>query len=106
MESFQRRATKIVKEINYLEYSERLKSIDLTTLIEQRRKRGDLIQIYKMINVLEKIELVNVINLASSVFSLRGRNLKLRRKLVKKLVSSLQFPNKYWSLPMANWPQT
>ena len=75
-----------------MEYSERLKRLDLTTL-EQRRKRGDLIQIYKMINGLEKIELVNGINFASSAFGLRGHNLKLRRELVKKLFSSIRFPN-------------
>ena len=63
IESVQRRATKIVREIKNLEYSERLKRLDLTTL-EQRRKRGYLIQIYKMINGLEKIELVNGINFA------------------------------------------
>ena len=34
-------ATKIVKEINYLEYSERLKRLDLTTL-EETSKREDL----------------------------------------------------------------
>ena len=53
IESVQRRATKIVREMKNLEYSERLKRLDLTTL-EQRRKRGDLIQIYKMMNGLEK----------------------------------------------------
>ena len=82
IESAQKKATKIVKGIKYLEYSERLKRLDLTTP-EQRRKRGDLIQIYKMINGLEKIELVNGINFASLTFSLRGHNLKIRRKLVK-----------------------
>ena len=47
-----------------------------------------------MINGLEKIELVNGINFAISAFSLRGRNLKLRRELTIKLFFSLQFANK------------
>ena len=73
-----------------MEYSERLKRLDLTTL-EQRRKRGDLIQIYKMINGLEKIELVNGINFASSAFGLIGHNLKLRSELVKNCSSRYNF---------------
>ena len=64
IESVQRRTTKIVNVIKYLAYSERLKRLDLTRL-EQTRKRGDLIKIYKMINRLEKIKLLNGINLAS-----------------------------------------
>ena len=36
-----------------------------------------------MINRLGKIQLVNGINFASSAFSLRGHNLKLRRELLK-----------------------
>ena len=83
IKSVQRRATKLLKEIKYLEYYyERLKRLDLT-ILEQRRKRGDLTQIYKMINGLEKLELVNGINFASSAFSLRGHDSKLRRELVK-----------------------
>ena len=48
IESVQRRATRMVFETSSLEYPERLKELNLTTL-ELRRKRGDLIQIYKNI---------------------------------------------------------
>ena len=68
-----------------MEYSEIFKKLDLTTL-EQRRKRGDLIQIYKMIIGLKKIDLVNRIILASSAFGLRGHNLKLRKEMVKTVI--------------------
>ena len=44
MECIQRKATKMVLEIRSLEYEERLRVLGLTTL-EDRRKRGDLIQI-------------------------------------------------------------
>ena len=47
------RAAKIEKETNYLEYSERLKKVDLTTL-EQRRKRVDLYKYIKRLNVWKK----------------------------------------------------
>ena len=43
MESFQRRATKMVKRICILDYTDRLKYLKLTSL-EDRRIRGGLIQ--------------------------------------------------------------
>ena len=56
MESIQRRATKMVIEIRSLKYEDRLRALGLTTL-EERRKRGDLIQIYKIINGIEDVEM-------------------------------------------------
>ena len=56
LEGVQRRATKMVIELRSMEYEERLEALGLTTL-EERRKRGDLIQIYKIIN---KIEVVDI----------------------------------------------
>ena len=52
--------------------------LDLTTL-EQRRKREDLIQIYKMINGQENIG----IKFASSAFSLRGYNFETEKGIDK-----------------------
>ena len=49
IEGIQKRATKIVIELRALSYEDRLKELGLTTL-EVRRKRGDLIQIYKIKN--------------------------------------------------------
>ena len=43
----------MTKELKYLEYTERLKRLILA-ILEQKRKRGDLIQIDKMINRQEK----------------------------------------------------
>ena len=54
MECIQRKATKMVIEIRSLEYEERLRVLGLTTL-EERRKRGDLIQIYKIINGIDEV---------------------------------------------------
>ena len=48
IESVQRRATAMVLET--LEYHERLKELNLRTL-ELRRQRGDLIQIFKILEI-------------------------------------------------------
>ena len=56
LEGIQKRATKMVIELRGLEYEERLRELGLTTL-ENRRKRGDLIQIYKITKGFEEVEL-------------------------------------------------
>ena len=55
IENVQRRASKIPLEMKKLSYEERLKVWNLTTL-EERRTRGDLIQMYKIRNELENIQ--------------------------------------------------
>ena len=54
--------TKIVKSIRSLPYAKRLEALGLTTL-ETRRTRGDLIQFYKIFNNINRINLLNPINL-------------------------------------------
>jgi len=49
IERIQHRATKMVASIRNLPYERRLKVLDLTTLVE-RRKKGDLIQMYKIMD--------------------------------------------------------
>ena len=55
LERVQKRATKIPTTMRALDYEERLRVWDLTTL-KDRRVRGDIIQIYKIRNGLEDIE--------------------------------------------------
>ena len=45
----QRRATKLIPGIANLSYEEKLRELKLTTL-EDRRIRGDLIEVYKKLN--------------------------------------------------------
>ena len=56
LEGIQRRATKMVIELRTMEYEDRLKALGITTL-ELRRKRGDLIQTYKIINRVEEVDI-------------------------------------------------
>ena len=53
LERVQRIATKMVPELKDPTYEERLKEMHLTTL-KERRERGDLITIYKLMNNLEE----------------------------------------------------
>ena len=46
----------MVIELRHMSYEERLEALGLTTL-EVRRKRGDLIQIYKIINGVEEVDI-------------------------------------------------
>ena len=56
LEGVQKRGTKMVIELRSLEYEERLEVLGSTTL-ESRRKRGDLIQIYKIFKGLEEVDI-------------------------------------------------
>lgn len=55
IEKVQHRATKMILECKYLQYEDRLIQTGLTTL-EERRTRGDLIEVFKMIKGLNKTD--------------------------------------------------
>ncbi len=56
LEGIQKRATKMVIELRGLVYEDRLKELGITSL-ETRRKRGDLLQIYKIMKGFEKVKI-------------------------------------------------
>ena len=78
LESVQRRATKLVKDICNFSYEERLRSLGLPTL-EYRRDRNDMIQVFKALHGFDDIEWINMFTLSSSN-STRGHSLKLYKK--------------------------
>ena len=53
IENVHRRATRIIRNLKGATYSERLLKIGLPTL-EYRRARADVIQVYKLLNKLDK----------------------------------------------------
>ena len=48
IEKIQRRATKLVQEVRNMSYDDRLRALDIPSLV-YRRKRGDMITAYKLI---------------------------------------------------------
>ncbi|CAH1251950.1 Hypp9190 [Branchiostoma lanceolatum] len=62
VERVQRRATKLVKSLANLPYSERLRELDLPTL-HYRRQRADIIQLFKITHGFDKVRVNNHCNL-------------------------------------------
>ena len=84
LEKVQHRATKIPC-LNKLSYEQRLKRMNLTTLVE-RRARGDLIAMFKILNGFDKVSWYGPVRKFES--SSRGLKVKLERKLVKKCIAT------------------
>jgi ribonuclease P/MRP protein subunit RPP40 len=82
LEKVQRRATKLVHGFSKLGYDERLKRLGLFSL-EQRRKRGDLIETFKILNGYENIECSQFFEMAGTSH-LRGNSFKLYKKRTNK----------------------
>ena len=61
-ERVQRRATRIPTGFEKFEYEDRLKKLSITTL-KDRRIRGDLIEMYKVMSSRESIDWVKPLNL-------------------------------------------
>ena len=80
IEKVQRRATKQLPGFKELPYPERLQKLKLPTLA-YRRIRGDMIEMYKIVNNVYDSQVCNFINLWSTVLpnkaNTRGNSLKV-----------------------------
>ena len=82
VERVQRRATKLVPNLKDRPYIERLQALKLPSLLH-RRRRGDMIQVYKIVNNKERIETSGLFSLNTSTAT-RGHNWKLFKPVAQK----------------------
>ena len=89
IENVHRRATKLVPSLKDMCYSDRLKKINLPTLV-YRRARGDMIEIFKQLHMCdEEIPPSVILNKTVS----RGHSLKILKQQSKKDVRKFYFTN-------------
>ena len=77
LENVQRRATKLVPNLKKITYSERLKKLNIPTL-KYRRIRGDMINVYKILNN-NKEDSNKLLPLNKSSYKTRGHDRKLEK---------------------------
>ena len=77
IEKVQRRVTKMIPEIKDLPYQTRLRECRLPTL-EHRRRRGDMIEAYKLTHELYQLAPPGIIKLASGRTATRGHPYKMQ----------------------------
>ena len=70
LENVQKAATNLVPKLRKYSYADRLKTIGITSL-KERRVRGDMIEVYKLLTGKEHIEYEQFLS-ASLYFSKRG----------------------------------
>ena len=86
----QRRATKLVTAFRDYSYEERLQLLDLQPLVV-RRTRGDMIEVFKLLNGFERVDASKFITLSKSA-NLMGHKYKLA-----KFRSRLEIRKHYFS---------
>ena len=75
IENVQRRTMKLVPELKYLEYGDRLRALKLPSLY-YNRARGDMIETYRYLHVIYKVDRMPL-ELDHNIVT-RGHSLKLK----------------------------
>ncbi|MEW8548044.1 MAG: hypothetical protein AB2693_31460 [Candidatus Thiodiazotropha sp.] len=88
IEKVQKRATKLIPELKDLTYPERLRRLKLPSLAH-RRKRGDMIQTFKIIHGFEDIPSERFFKISTS--TTRGHHFKLEKSHCKTTMRLHQF---------------
>ena len=78
LEAVQARATKLIPSIGHLGYQRRLERLNLYSL-EKRRLRGQLIETYKILSSIDKIDHRNLFTLSNNQTRTNGWKLELKR---------------------------
>ena len=91
LENIQRRATCLVNSLSGRTYEDRLKILGLPTL-EYRRLRADVIQVYKILNQIDQVDIDKFFNMSEQ--STRGNSLKIFKPRSRLKVRSSVFSNR------------
>ena len=101
IERVQRRATKLIEGSKNKKYSERLNEAGLISL-EKRRVRGDLIQVFKTLKGIDRVNYKNYFEMQNSSRT-RGHSYKLVKKRsnldIRKYFFSQRIVNEWNNLP-------
>ena len=95
LEKVQRRATRMIEDCRGMKYTDRLAAVGLTSL-EDRRTRGDLIEVFKMVTGVSKVDYRTFFK-----FDENGRTRGHKYKLVK-VRSRLNIRKNYFSQRVIN----
>ena len=90
-ENVHRRVTRLVNSLSGRTYEDRLKTLGLPTL-EYRRLRADVIQVYKILNQIDRVDIDKFFTL--SELSTRGNSLKIFKPRSRLKVRSSVFSNR------------
>ena len=97
VEKVQMRATKLIQEIKHMSYIDRLKNLNLPTLLYQRL-RGDMIMVYKLLSGVYDSNIA--CNLVKPInYVTRGHHLRLFKKHVPYDLRKYYFGNGI----LSNW---
>ena len=88
LENVQRRATKLIKNIQHKTYTQRLKYLGLPSL-QYRRLRADMIETYKILNNIDKVQYEQILPLNQT--TTRGHSKKLYKKNCRTNVRKYSF---------------
>ena len=91
IENIQKRATKTVPELKDMPYEERLRNLNLHTLL-YRRQRFDLVQIFKIINGFDNIDISKFFTFNDN--NTRGHLFRLEKQHVRKSLRLNFFPTR------------
>ena len=96
IERMQRRATKMISGLYHLSYEERLQELKLYSL-EKRRIRGDLIQVFRIMKQIDKVDIADLGWKVNNRVS-RGHSLKLIKNLSRLEIRKTYFTQRIINL--------
>ena len=105
LEAVQRRAVMMVTNLKGKDYRQRLEELGITTL-EERRERGDLIQVYKILSGKDRVSPQTWFQTCEELDGRRGTRARAGIFSVERLEGRLEVRKNFWSVRVADkWNQ-